>query len=550
MDKAEISALTARAQSGDKAAFETLYNEFSDKIYYFAKRNCTSADIAQDITSETFITALEHIGELRNEESFIGWLYTIAYSKCVRQLKEGSRTEHFEDDDELEKAVNDAALNEPVMLPEDYAANNETKQHLKAIIDGLSPELRSAVILYYYNDMSVAQVAQALGTNENNAKQKLHKARKTIRRRIDMLLGGGAVLCAVPLEAMLGNTADAGYARAALKAGKLAGKSLAVRITAAGAAAAVAVGVPIAIGRLGNDKGNYRPNIVYEQEDNSARDKASSLLSELSGKDFEYRSDCFEADESNPVQSYRGSSGDIGVPKMFLDNIGKWEVSKVETDSEQADSCLTMNYLSDDQHNIQLKLYRRTDSENQEKYRLYITRTYQDYTDVETPVCIVLDADPDVRFEDRLFTASNNGTQFSSEQTFRLTQTEQQFAVTEYGQLTASYSQSGELNIRLTPEKSDEETNKTGSLSVEVITKGEKEKEETDEDIICSAQSQSQLDRQSGEWKINIKDIPQKRDLIKLDLGFMKKSEVQGESVKSRFVLYLDISQLKAFGGI
>ena len=541
MDKAEIAMLTARAQSGDRAAFEALYNEFSDKIYYFAKRSCGSNDAAQDITSETFITALEHIGELKNEESFIGWLYTIAYSRCVNHIKDSSRTEHFEDNDELEKTVSDSALSEPVMLPEDYAANAEIKEKLKAVIDSLPNQQRAAVILYYYEDMSTAQVAKALGTNENNARQKLHKARKTIRKRIEKLLGG-AVLCAVPLEALMSNTTDAACVRTALKAGKLAGRSLAVRVAAAGTAAAVAVGVPIAIGRLGDDKGDYQPDSIYEQADSSARDTACELLAELVGKGFDYRSEC-----SEPLQSYSGSSCDIGVPKTFLDNIGKWEVCKAKADSEQAGSCLTMNYTKQDCHGTKLRLFRLTGG-NQDKYRLYITRTYQGFTEVADPICIELDADPDIRFEDRLFTAGSYGTHFSSEQTFCLTQAQQQFAVTEYGQLSASIS-GGELSISLKPDRSDEETNKTGSLSVEVLTKGEEEKEETDEDIICSAQTQQRLDKQSGEWSISIKDIPEKRDLIKLELGFMKKSEVQGEFVKSHYVLYLDISQVKALGG-
>lgn len=260
MNRNEISALTARAQSGDKDAFEKLYNEFSDKIYFFAKRNTNSTEAAEDITSETFVTALERIGELRSEESFIGWLYSIAYSKCAKHHKESSRTEHYEDAEQLEKAVNDASLDEPVMLPEDYAVNNETRERLKSVIDGLSPELRSAVILYYYEDMSVAEVARTLGINENNAKQKLFKARKTIRKKIEKFIGSGVMLAAVPLQSLLSNTADASYAHAAaVGSARAAGTSLAVKIAAFGAAAAVAVGVPFALSRVGDSKGDYRP---------------------------------------------------------------------------------------------------------------------------------------------------------------------------------------------------------------------------------------------------------------------------------------------------
>ena len=94
------------------------------------------------------------------------------------------------------------------MLPEDYAVNTDTKEKLKSVIDELPADQRSAVILYYYQDMSAAEVASSLGIKENNAKQKLYKARKTLRKRIEKLFGSD-MLAAVPISALLSNTVDA-----------------------------------------------------------------------------------------------------------------------------------------------------------------------------------------------------------------------------------------------------------------------------------------------------------------------------------------------------
>ena len=262
MNKSEISTLAQRAQLGDRSAFETLYSEFFDKVYFFAKRNVGSEDSAREIASETFASALEHIGELRSGESFVGWLYSIAYSKCTAHIRDEARTEHFSSDEDMEQALADAALNKPLMLPEDYAVSRDTKEKLKAVIDSLPSELRSAVILYYYDDMSVAEVAKTLGTNENNAKQKLHKARTVIRKKIEKLFGSGAMFAAVPMSALLHNTADASYACAAASgAAKVAGTSLAMKFIGIGAAVTVAVGVPIGLSRLNNknNMGDYRP---------------------------------------------------------------------------------------------------------------------------------------------------------------------------------------------------------------------------------------------------------------------------------------------------
>ena len=65
MNKAEINKLVVRAQNGDRSAFEELYNEFRDRVFFFVKRTTGSDDAAEDITSETFVKALESIGTLR-----------------------------------------------------------------------------------------------------------------------------------------------------------------------------------------------------------------------------------------------------------------------------------------------------------------------------------------------------------------------------------------------------------------------------------------------------------------------------------------------------
>ncbi|MBR6873094.1 MAG: RNA polymerase sigma factor, partial [Ruminococcus sp.] len=200
MNRSEISALAERAKQGDSAAFEQLYTEFRSQVYYFCKRCVGSESAAEDLTSETFIDAMEKIGSLRSGAAFSGWLYAIAYNKCSDHLRSNDRSEVAATPEQLSEAV----LNAPLLLPDDYAINADTRSQLQSIIDGLSPDQRSAVIMYYYDEMSVAEVAEAMGTNENNVSQKLHRARKKIRAQIEKLIGKGAMFGAVPMRALLG----------------------------------------------------------------------------------------------------------------------------------------------------------------------------------------------------------------------------------------------------------------------------------------------------------------------------------------------------------
>ena len=210
MEKNELIYLVHKAQAGDKGAFETLYSEYRDKVYFFVRRFAGSGDTAEDLTSAAFTVAMERIGELKSGESFVGWLYSIAYKKCVDFLRDESRTVKVSSAAELEELLEAAALNEPILLPEDYAVNAETRAQLKEVIDSLSPDQRSAVIMYYYDEMSIPEVAAAMGTNENNVSQKLHRARKRIRSKIEKLIGRGTLFGAVPMGTLLENLSDSG----------------------------------------------------------------------------------------------------------------------------------------------------------------------------------------------------------------------------------------------------------------------------------------------------------------------------------------------------
>lgn len=244
MNKTTQQTLVNAAKGGDKAAFEKLYGEYRNKLYFFAFKNAGTREAAEDIVSETFLAAMEKIAALENAEAFGSWLYSIAYNRCMDYLNDSARTEHFETDEERDNALNERSLAEPVMLPADFAEKGETKAQVREIIEGLDKKSRSAVILYYYEELSLKDTAKAMGISENAAKQRIYKARQKIKKGLDKHFKGG-MLCAVPLGAALDCSVDTAYAasaKAAAVSTGFAGKAIAVA-----AVAAVGVGVPIGI---------------------------------------------------------------------------------------------------------------------------------------------------------------------------------------------------------------------------------------------------------------------------------------------------------------
>ena len=166
LDRQETAALVKQVQNGDRAAFEKLYEQYRDRLFFFVLKNVGSREAAEDIVSESFVKALENISELRSSEAFGSWLYRIAYAQCMDWLKAEGQNAHFDSDTERDSVIENSALNEPVMVPDNYVESEQVREQLKAVIDSLKPDMRSAVILYYYEEQTVAQVAKALGMNE------------------------------------------------------------------------------------------------------------------------------------------------------------------------------------------------------------------------------------------------------------------------------------------------------------------------------------------------------------------------------------------------
>ena len=263
------------AAAGDRQAFDRLYQMYRDRLIRFAAKQ-VGADNAEDIVSETFLTAFERLGELKDPSAFGAWLYSVAYRKCADLIRREKR-----------QAPADGGLAEAVMLTEDYTEHKELISQVRDCIDGMKPGMRAAVILYYYEERSVSEVAKELGIRENTAKQRLFQARKRLKRQ---LTAAGSVLAAVPLGALLECAFDSSAASAAAgaaKAGAAVGKgAFAAKLIGGAAAVMIAVGVPLGI-YLGSDKqlGEHRDDssaIVREdssQEDTLPPDSEDSSVS-------------------------------------------------------------------------------------------------------------------------------------------------------------------------------------------------------------------------------------------------------------------------------
>lgn len=165
-------ALIARAQGGDRAAFQQIVERHQARAYTLALRILRSTSDAEEVAQDAFVRVWTALPGFRGESSFSTWLYRIVARRAFDRaavLKNRRAREHATD-----------------TLPESPAppsADDDTLRaaKLQQMLEQLSPAQRSVVTLFYYEGRSVEQVAAQLAMPENTVKTHLSRARAALR---------------------------------------------------------------------------------------------------------------------------------------------------------------------------------------------------------------------------------------------------------------------------------------------------------------------------------------------------------------------------------
>ena len=184
MEKERLVALVTKAQNGDAAATNELFNEFYNDLYYFALKTIKDDDLALDITQESFVEIINTLGNLKEPAAFVTWAKQITYHQCTRYFKK--KKDVLVDEDEDGKTVFDDLKEENAeFIPDEAIDQSDFKKTILSLLDELSEEQRSAVMMYYFDEMSVSQIAEIQGVSEGTVKSRLNYARKSIKASVE-----------------------------------------------------------------------------------------------------------------------------------------------------------------------------------------------------------------------------------------------------------------------------------------------------------------------------------------------------------------------------
>ncbi len=178
MEKDIISELAFKVKNGDKQAFEELYKLTSSKAYFTALKITGDKHEAEDIVQESYITVLAKINTLEKTEVFMSWFNRIVANKSKDYLRKKNPS-FFADGEESNIA--DTFDEQFSFLPESAVDRNELREEVMSAFDELNDEKRVCVLMKYFEDMSVNDIADSMGISVSTVKNRLFAARKELK---------------------------------------------------------------------------------------------------------------------------------------------------------------------------------------------------------------------------------------------------------------------------------------------------------------------------------------------------------------------------------
>jgi RNA polymerase sigma-70 factor (ECF subfamily) len=166
----------SQARAGEPAAWDTLFRRFQMPLYAYAFELTRHDQTSLDVVQETFIAAVRHIGSLREDDKIGGWLFSIAYQKCLR---------HWQKKTEILCEEVPETMEELDPGPDELLIRQEQETEFMKLLEQLPAPHRAVLVLQYLEDFSLEEIARITDTGIGTVKSRLHYAKKTLRKLVE-----------------------------------------------------------------------------------------------------------------------------------------------------------------------------------------------------------------------------------------------------------------------------------------------------------------------------------------------------------------------------
>lgn len=195
INKSRVAELVVRIQEGDNTAFNELFELTNERAYFVALEFTKNNHDAEDILQESYIKALSKIKELDKPDSFLSWFNQIVANKSKDFLKKKKPTLFESDENEAFEVIPDEDIE---FCPESSVDQSELQKTVLEVLDELKEEKRACIMMMYFQELSVGEIAQSLEIPEGTVKTRLFSARKDLKEMFAKR-GITALYSAVPI---------------------------------------------------------------------------------------------------------------------------------------------------------------------------------------------------------------------------------------------------------------------------------------------------------------------------------------------------------------
>jgi len=169
--------LLEKAAHGETAAFQILYERYRDPIFRFAYRLLGSVEAAEDVTHDCFLSLIKEPGRFDSSRASLRtYIYAAARNLAAKRYNSFARETGIE---RLDEEPSDGR--EPMA----QVLDNELAEVVQRAIASLPPLQREALVLFEYDELSLAEIAAIVGAEANTVKARLFRAREKLRAGLD-----------------------------------------------------------------------------------------------------------------------------------------------------------------------------------------------------------------------------------------------------------------------------------------------------------------------------------------------------------------------------
>ena len=173
--------LIQRILKGDDAAFACLVRKYQKRVHALAWRKIGDFHIAEDITQETFLQVYRKLATLKNPNQFPGWLYVITHRCCLAWLrKKRMQTQPLEEIDIT--MIEKTSYSRHVAEEQAESAAEAKRELVKNLLSKLQESDRTVITLYYFGEMTYAEIGEFLGVSADTVRIRVRRALQRLKR--------------------------------------------------------------------------------------------------------------------------------------------------------------------------------------------------------------------------------------------------------------------------------------------------------------------------------------------------------------------------------